>query len=163
MDPRLAFENSPQYLNQCNGNRPTKLSLPDSMISDIWTPDLFIVQELKTETHSLYRTNRFVKVSPNGEVMISQKLTMNFACPKLAFNRSKVMECEIDIESYGHNQEEMTMDWMEEHPVHYVKESLFVPKGFKLDKIEPLRCDTIIPSGKYSCIKGKFFFSKQNL
>lgn len=36
VDPRLAYENSPQYSNKCNENRPASLKVPDSMFDLIW-------------------------------------------------------------------------------------------------------------------------------
>jgi hypothetical protein len=159
VDSRLAYEDTSKYQNQCNGNKPQRLALPASMFDYIWTPDLYIVQEVESMRHSLFQPNRLVKVYPNGTVLLSQRITVTLACPLFANNDSQSKECDMNIESYGFVKDEIKLDWTDEHPI-YVSQDIFIPSGFALKKVTPSKCDTEVPSGIYSCLQGKFFFSK---
>ncbi|OXA57700.1 glycine receptor subunit alpha-3 [Folsomia candida] len=159
LDPRLAYENSFQYQNQCNNNRPSTLRIPDSMIDNVWTPDLYISQELDSKKHGLFHPNQFIKVTPKGNVNFSQRITLTLSCPQLAKSDVVKKECDMSVESYGHLQDELALDWTEEHPV-YVEKDIFAPRKYKLDKLTNGRCDTTTSYGVYSCIKAKFHFSR---
>jgi len=158
-DPRLAYANTPQYLNKCNSNRPSSLLVPDSMFDQVWTPDLFIKQELYAKLHEMFHPNRYFKVSPNGEVLFSQRITLTLACPELARLELTKKECDMKVESYGYLDDELSLEWKEEEPIYMAKD-IFTPRPYKLEKVTPLRCDTTHSGKTWSCIKGKFSFSK---
>jgi hypothetical protein len=156
-DPRLSYENTPQFQNLCNNNRPTQLLIPDSMVDKIWSPDLFIPQELEAKRHELFHPNRYAKISPNGNVLFSQRITLNLACPQFANSTLTKKECVMKVESYGHVKDEIELDWNEEDPAHFLKD-MFVPKRLKLANVTPGRCDSSATNKIWSCIQAKFTF-----
>jgi len=67
---------------------------------DIWEPDTFFVNAIRTSSSG----DRFRRLSPDGTVFKSVKLTATLACPTTAaqlLDNDGVVDCEIEIESYG--------------------------------------------------------------
>ena len=60
-DPRLSFRNKYPTLE--------RLSLWEKDIDSFWKPDLFVANEKSSTGHQLFTEHRFMRVSPNGDVM----------------------------------------------------------------------------------------------
>jgi len=75
----------------------------DTMIPmrfDIWEPDTFFINAIRTSSSG----DRFRRLSSDGTVLKSAKLTATLACPTTAaqlLENDGVVDCEIGIESYG--------------------------------------------------------------
>ncbi|GBN42497.1 Glycine receptor subunit alpha-2 [Araneus ventricosus] len=76
----------------------------------IWTPDLFFVQEKEGIHHSLISPNTFIKISREGEVRYSVRLSMTFRCP-MDFTKypHDVQKCNFQVESYGSTSDKLSL------------------------------------------------------
>ena len=52
------------------------MNIAGEYISQIWTPDLYFVNQKDGEVHTITKPNINLKISPAGEVMFSQRLTL---------------------------------------------------------------------------------------
>jgi len=93
-------------------------------ISNLWHPDVFFVNEIKSVNPA--EPENFVRVSPGGEVLWSQRLTKKIACNELkeidiAANycgnsqcqqgqiENKMNSCTFSLESYGWSSKDMVL------------------------------------------------------
>ncbi|RWS01304.1 glutamate-gated chloride channel-like protein, partial [Dinothrombium tinctorium] len=49
--------------------------------ASIWTPDLFISNEISGKQHTLLKPNLLIRIFPNGRVLYSTRLTLTLSCP----------------------------------------------------------------------------------
>ena len=61
----------------------------------IWRPDTFFANSIKGSRHASTVDNTFVRISPSGEVLVSERLTQTIACPTFV-NR---VYCSLEMES----------------------------------------------------------------
>lgn len=140
-DPSLRYTSSEQYRNI----DPEK----------IWTPDLFFTNELSSSTHDLMNDNAFVKVSPNGDVLFSRRVTLVLSCPMnlQAFPFDKQL-CTLDIESYGNTVRTLNITWTEPTPVTVSLEAAW--SDFSLQQVTPKSQIVVLPSGTYARLSVHF-------
>ena len=62
-DKRLKYDESIGDNMQRNG-----ISVPPDDIPRFWMPDIFFRNEIKAELHDLTKSNRLMKIYPNGTV-----------------------------------------------------------------------------------------------
>jgi hypothetical protein len=156
-DSRLSYGDA--LPSECFTNTST-INVPSSMIDSVWTPDLFIINEVEVRKHDLFHRNIYVRLSPDGGILLSQRISLTLTCPEL-----KTGECSAKIESYGLKADELEVNWKETNPI-FINEGSptttpnFQPTTFKtLAKVEPSRCDSVSSAGSYSCIKARFVFA----
>uniref|UniRef100_A0A1I7XF96 Neur_chan_LBD domain-containing protein n=1 Tax=Heterorhabditis bacteriophora TaxID=37862 RepID=A0A1I7XF96_HETBA len=65
-DPRLKF----------NGSTNQQLSLSMAMLDKIWKPDTYFWNGARSYTHMMTNSNRLVRLSPDGTVLYSSRLTI---------------------------------------------------------------------------------------
>ena len=95
MDSRLA------YGRLTNNTLPRPLNVNSEVLRKIWLPDLFFANEKRSRKHRLLRENIFLEIGPDGEVMVSQKLTLRSHCfMELSMFPFDSQLCQISIESY---------------------------------------------------------------
>lgn len=101
-DDRLAFNNS----------GISELSLDWKILKMIWKPDTFFINGKKSKMHKMTVPNRFSRISPDGSVSFSQRLTIHATCKmglkKFPFDSQL---CPLYIGSYGYPAEEVTYSW----------------------------------------------------
>lgn len=67
-DPRLAFQKAGKQ-EELQGNAETS--------ELIWTPDTFFVSERSSFIYTMTKTNQFIKIQHNGNVINSQRFVKN--------------------------------------------------------------------------------------
>ncbi|KAF3838850.1 hypothetical protein F7725_010618 [Dissostichus mawsoni] len=70
-DPRLAYSEYPD----------DSLDLDPSMLDSIWKPDLFFANEKGANFHEVTTDNKLLRISKNGNVLYSIRITLILACP----------------------------------------------------------------------------------
>jgi glycine receptor alpha-3 len=90
-DPRLVFRKTSNFESFTSG---TELS------RSIWVPDTFFVNERESFVHSASTKNEFVKISHNGDVVRSIRLSVTFSC-LMDFRNFPLdtQKCSIPLES----------------------------------------------------------------
>ena len=71
MDNRLKF----------NATGVDALALNWAFLSKIWVPDTYFINGKKSYLHKITVPNRFVRISANGQISYSQRLTLWASCP----------------------------------------------------------------------------------
>jgi len=160
-DRRLAYKDLDEI---CAGTNTTGTSIliPLSMKDSIWTPDLYISNQIgSVERYSLFKPNIMIRVNEEGDVLLSQRLSFTVSCPELKTTGT----CSFHIESYSHKADELVVEWKEKNPIYYpfkgtpgCSKSHIGTSGAELCQVEALRCDSVTPAGTYSCIEAKFRF-----
>ncbi|CAB1422608.1 unnamed protein product [Pleuronectes platessa] len=90
-DPRLAYSEYPD----------DSLDLDPSMLDSIWKPDLFFANEKGANFHEVTTDNKLLRISKNGNVLYSIRITLILACPMDLKNfPMDVQTCIMQLESY---------------------------------------------------------------
>ena len=79
----------------------------------IWIPDLYFPQEKEARKHHILKENSFLELSPDGEVMLSERITISLHC----FMNFKAFPfdsqiCELALESYAHRDHQIHLAWL---------------------------------------------------
>ena len=64
-----------------NATGISELALNWAFLAKIWVPDTYFVNGMKSYLHKITVPNRFVRISPDGKVSYSQRLTLWATCP----------------------------------------------------------------------------------
>lgn len=88
------------YENVKSHDAKLDVNFGDDFGQNIWIPDTFFVQDKESFMHKTTRRNAFLKISPNGDVAKSIRLSVTMSCPmnfrKFPFDSQT---CSINMES----------------------------------------------------------------
>lgn len=101
-----------------NATGISELALNWAFLAKIWVPDTYIVNGRKSYLHKITVPNRFVRISPNGKVSYSQRLTLWANCPMnlRKFPLDSQM-CPLTIGSFGYSADDVVIQWKKPNPV----------------------------------------------
>lgn len=123
----------------------------------IWTPDTFIIEAVYKEITE----PGTIKVFPNGNIHLSQMLKIRIPCTLVfddAFENDGVVNCSMDMESYGFTTKGITYDWSDRNPVAISPDTMAKP--FATCTFWEKSVKTIeLPSGTYGRLSVAFKFS----
>lgn len=150
-DPRLAYSEYPD----------DSLDLDPSMLDSIWKPDLFFANEKGANFHEVTTDNKLLRISKNGNVLYSIRITLVLACPMDLKNfPMDVQTCIMQLESFGYTMNDLIFEWDEKGAVQ-VAEGLTLPQ-FILKEEKDLRyCTKHYNTGKFTCIEARFHLERQ--
>ncbi|CAL8082804.1 unnamed protein product [Orchesella dallaii] len=128
--------------------------------NDIWQPDAFFSNEIDGKYHELMMRNEFIRISPNGNVMKSVRISLRLRCPmnyrKFPFDRQT---CSIRLASYGYTTRDLVFVWDNENPVQQTANDFTMPT-FVLEQVTTDYCDSITKTGAYSCLRVDLTFQR---
>ncbi|ODM98162.1 Gamma-aminobutyric acid receptor subunit beta [Orchesella cincta] len=102
-DPRLKFRGPPGI---------TTLSVGSEFLKTLWVPDTFFVNEKKSYFHTATTQNEFLRISQDGDVLRSIRLTVTASCPMdLRYFPMDRQLCTIEIESFGYTMVDIVYRW----------------------------------------------------
>ncbi|XP_022652813.1 glutamate-gated chloride channel-like [Varroa jacobsoni] len=136
-------------------------TVPYQMIdrARIWKPDTFFTNELDGWRHSIVKDNALVRVYPNGDILMSERLSLTLMCPiNLAALPFDSQVCSIRIASYGYTTDSLIYTWKEGDPIQ-VSPSLYLP-GFRLTQFDTDYCTSQTSIGEYPCLRAEFTFKR---
>ncbi|KAI4545691.1 hypothetical protein MG293_005957 [Ovis ammon polii] len=117
-DSRLAYSEYPD----------DSLDLDPSMLDSIWKPDLFFANEKGANFHDVTTDNKLLRISKNGKVLYSIRLTLTLSCPMDLKNfPMDVQTCTMQLESFGYTMNDLIFEWLSDGPVQ-VAEGLTLPQ-----------------------------------
>ncbi|XP_077465190.1 glycine receptor subunit alphaZ1 isoform X9 [Stigmatopora argus] len=150
-DPRLAYKEYPD----------DSLDLDPSMLDSIWKPDLFFANEKGANFHEVTTDNKLLRISKNGNVLYSIRITLILACPMDLKNfPMDVQTCIMQLESFGYTMNDLIFEWDEKGAVQ-VADGLTLPQ-FLLKEEKDLRyCTKHYNTGKFTCIEARFHLERQ--
>ncbi|XP_072542797.1 glycine receptor subunit alpha-2 isoform X2 [Salminus brasiliensis] len=150
-DPRLAYSEYPD----------PSLDLDPSMLDSIWKPDLFFANEKGANFHDVTTDNKLLRISKDGTVLYSIRLTLILSCPMDLKNfPMDVQTCTMQLESFGYTMNDLIFEWLDEGPVQ-VAEGLTLPQFIMREEKELGYCTKHYNTGKFTCIEVKFKLERQ--
>ncbi|XP_077988572.1 glycine receptor subunit alpha-2-like [Glandiceps talaboti] len=138
-----------------------KFPTSSNLLPKLWKPDLFFFNGKSGVRHDLTTDNVLLRISPDGDVFISERLSLKLHCQMtLQMFPMDHQECEIQMESFGYTNESLVFKWKDDgDPVQLGKE-LALPH-FILFEIDTVRCDKEYWTGNFTCISVSFHFTRQ--
>lgn len=89
-----------------------ELALNWAFLAKIWVPDTFFVNGKQSFLHKITVPNRFVRITPDGTVSYSQRLTLAAGC---SMNLVKFpldsQNCKLEIGSFGYTAKDVLYKW----------------------------------------------------
>ncbi|KAM9343110.1 glycine receptor subunit alpha-2 isoform 1-T1 [Pholidichthys leucotaenia] len=150
-DPRLAYSKYPD----------PSLDLDPSMLDSIWKPDLFFANEKGANFHDVTTDNKLLRISKDGTVLYSIRLTLILSCPMDLKNfPMDVQTCTMQLESFGYTMNDLIFEWQEAGAVQ-VSEGLTLPQFIMREEKELGYCTKHYNTGKFTCIEVKFHLERQ--
>ncbi|ODN05181.1 Glutamate-gated chloride channel, partial [Orchesella cincta] len=130
--------------------------------------------------------NEFIRLSPNGQVMKSVRISLRLSCPmnykKFPFDRQtcaiRLASCEklnqitschsrnyyvchalIMFIPDGYTTRDLVYIWDRDNPVQRTADGETMPT-YRLEKVTPDYCDSITSTGSYSCLRVDLTFKR---
>lgn len=155
-DPRLAWNEIPQFRNY------TKNLVAPELKHMLWLPDLFFRNGKEGRVHRMTLPNYLTRISPDGMVLYSQKITMRFSCQMdLATFPMDVQECNMNIGSYGHTLDELRFVWREKNPIELAKGTQIAEFNCP-ETVAAIDCNAQPPNeDNTSCLIASFLLTRQ--
>ncbi|KAK0411605.1 hypothetical protein QR680_005740 [Steinernema hermaphroditum] len=150
-DPSLSFSNH----SECIRN----ITMESRYIHSIWTPNTCLINSKKTMVHSSPTDNIMFILYENGTVWINHRLSVKAPCDlDLRSFPFDTQTCMLIFESYSHNNEEVTLHWMEE-PVTLMK-SIQLP-DFDMVQFNTKKLALTYPNGNWDQLQVIFTFKRR--
>ncbi|XP_071951847.1 glycine receptor subunit alpha-2-like isoform X2 [Antedon mediterranea] len=131
-----------------------------SLLENLWFPDLYFPSEKKAETHDITTDNKLLRLSPNGDILYSVRLSLLMSCP-MKFHQFPMdnQTCTFQLESYGYTTKDMIFTWRDNDPVD-VSSDVELPT-FSIVRIEKHPCNKVYSTGTYTCLEAIFYLNRQ--
>uniref|UniRef100_A0A5K3F8G5 Ig-like domain-containing protein n=1 Tax=Mesocestoides corti TaxID=53468 RepID=A0A5K3F8G5_MESCO len=156
-DPRLRWEHLPEF------SAISENILFTQRRNEIWLPDLFFRNGKEGFLYRMTVPNHMIRVSPNGDIYYSQKITMKLACEMHLRNfPMDQQDCDMDIGSYGYTIDQLKFIWDGDNALKFaddmqISEFNTPSETFTEDCTEPQTTST----GTYTCLLGRFQLKRQ--
>ncbi|XP_070543587.1 uncharacterized protein [Ptychodera flava] len=134
---------------------------PTSDIKDlIWLPDLYFTNEKIAHFHDQTQENIMLRVTPNGRVLYSTRLSLTVAC-HMQLNRFPMDEqhCKLKMESYSYTTDEMFFRWQSFEPIQ--QEEDLELQQFEINQFEAIEVPHIYPTGNFSSLELHFTLKRK--
>ncbi|CAH1777321.1 unnamed protein product [Owenia fusiformis] len=155
-DPRLQYE----------GGKQRYITLTSESIKNIWTPPLYFPNEKKGELHTMIIPNKLIRVTPNGTVTYSIRLTLVLSCPMLLTDFPlDTQECALNIESFVYESDDIELQWQPDHSLK--NQGVEIPSTvglaqFKIDDVKASsRNRSYSRTGSFSSLRAVFHLKRQ--
>ncbi|KAF6779821.1 hypothetical protein AHF37_00678 [Paragonimus kellicotti] len=156
-DRRLSWSDVPAFANY------TQELVSPKLKEQLWLPDLFFRNGKDGYLHTMTLPNYLLRVSPNGEVLYSQKITMRFSCQMhLQTFPMDTQRCDMNIGSYGYTLSELKFVWRADKPVE-LSDNLQLSEFETPEEFEVADCseNSSTSTGQYSCLLATFVLQRQ--
>ncbi|XP_069955929.1 gamma-aminobutyric acid receptor subunit beta isoform X3 [Cherax quadricarinatus] len=102
-DPRLSFPDRGGL---------DELTVGSEYLQKIWVPDTFFANEKKSYFHTATTSNEMLRITNQGKVLRSIRLTITASCPmNLQYFPMDRQLCIIEIESFGYSMDHIRLSW----------------------------------------------------
>ncbi|KAI6239238.1 hypothetical protein M3Y99_00598300 [Aphelenchoides fujianensis] len=150
-DPSLSFMNH----SQCIRN----ITMEPKFLNSIWSPNTCIINSKASAIHSSPTENVMVIIYENGTVWINHRLSVKAPCAlDLRTFPFDTQTCSLQFESYSHNNEEVSLHWMEE-PITMMNK-IQLP-DFDLVQFDTKREKSEYPNGNWDQLSVSFTFKRR--
>ncbi|KAJ7355059.1 hypothetical protein OS493_028276 [Desmophyllum pertusum] len=140
------------------------LALSNNMLDKIWVPDTYFENSKSSKFHKVTMANKLLSISPDGGVHYNARVTVRASCPMdlrlFPFDQQK---CNLNIESYGYNAENMQYQWENRTDKGVaVNKKLDDMPQYNLTETSTKRYFTEYYSGNWSRLQSSFGFIRRS-
>lgn len=154
-DPRLAWKHIPRFRNY------TKNLVSPKLKEKLWLPDLFFRNGKEGRTHQMTLPNYLTRISPDGNILYSQKITMRFSCQMdLKTFPMDSQTCHINIGSVGYSVNELRFIWRATRPIELV-DGMQIAEFNSPEGVLAQDCNAFPTDENSSCLIATFVLSRQ--
>lgn len=140
-DERLSFVKT-QDLEQ--------MTVGAEVASKIWVPDTFFANEKTAYFHVATTPNTFLRISSQGEVYRSIRLTVTASCPMdLRFFPMDRQSCTIEVESFGYTMSDIRYKWKDGPNSIGISQEVSLPQFKVLGHVQKIS-EVSLSTGNYS-------------
>ncbi|OXA49894.1 gamma-aminobutyric acid receptor subunit beta [Folsomia candida] len=151
VDPRLRFQGPPGVKT---------LSVGTEFLKTIWVPDTFFVNEKKSYFHTATTSNEFLRISEEGDVLRSLRLTVTATCPmNLQYFPMDRQLCTVEIESFGYTMSDLRYRWAKGLQSVGISSDVSLPQ-FKVTGHRQQAVEISLSSGNYSRLACEIQFER---
>nr|QRN45430.1 gamma-aminobutyric acid receptor subunit alpha-6-like isoform X1 [Carausius morosus] len=142
------------------------LSLPWLFMGFIWKPDTYFMNGKKSHLHRITVPNTFFRLSKDGLITYSMRLTVQASCPmhlrKFPFDSQK---CPLLISSYGYKNSDLRYNWTSSHSdENVVIEPTLEIAQYDLESMQTMDHSVVMRGelgrDEYSMLKVEFHFKR---
>ncbi|KAM7542482.1 hypothetical protein Aperf_G00000018604 [Anoplocephala perfoliata] len=156
-DPRLAWDKHPVF------KQYTKNLVSPLLKSKLWLPDLFFRNGKEGRLHKMTLPNYLIRITPDGNILYSQKITMRFSCQMdLANFPMDSQDCNMNIGSYGYEYSELQFIWRNDTPVS-MSAGMQISEFNSPEDVISYDCSarSSTSTGNYTCLEMSFTLSRE--
>ncbi|VDM23748.1 unnamed protein product [Hydatigera taeniaeformis] len=154
-DPRLAWNNIPRFRNY------TKNLVSPKLKDKLWLPDLFFRNGKEGRIHRMTMPNYLTRISPDGNILYSQKMTMRFSCQMdLKTFPMDAQTCHINMGSYGYSLKELRFVWRPVQPIE-LSDGMQIAEFNSPESVVAQDCNAFSTDENSSCLNATFVLSRQ--
>nr|WJY55639.1 GABA receptor subunit [Neoseiulus californicus] len=140
-DERLSFAKLPDL---------ESMTVGAEVAERIWVPDTFFANEKSAYFHTATTPNTFLRISHNGDVLRSIRLTVTASCPMdLRYFPMDRQSCTIEIESFGYTMKDISYRWSDGEKSVRISKEVELPQ-FKVLGHSQRSKAVILSTGNYS-------------
>lgn len=133
----------------------------DDISNLIWKPDLFFRNVKKANFHDVTVRNVLIRMSPDGHVLYSMRLTLTLSC-HMSFRNYPLdtQTCYVIVGAYAQTTDQTTVHWQGKDPIT-VDDQVEIPE-FDIISITPGHFTRDIDTGSFSFLNATLVFQRQN-
>ena len=151
-DPRLSFDRHEFGIE--------KLVVGAEYIKLIWVPDTFFVNEKVALFHDATTENQFLRITSEGDVLRSIRLTVKATCPMNLQNFPLDSQmCTVEIESFGYTMSDLKYAWQDGETSVKMSPDVQLPQFLVLGHRQRL-VEVSLSSGNYSRLLADVIFTR---
>ncbi|CRL04832.1 CLUMA_CG017885, isoform A [Clunio marinus] len=96
------------------------LSLSIKMLERMWKPDTYFYNAKKSHIHTITVPNKLLRLSDNGDILYSMRLTIRASCPMQLRNFPMDRQsCPLILGSYAYTNKELIYEWYNNNSVNF--------------------------------------------
>ena len=101
-------QNWTDYRLKYNNTKFKVLAMNWQFLTKIWRPDTVIINGKDSYLHKMTVPNRFIRISPDGQISYSQRLTIKARC-QMDLRKFPLdsQTCPLQIGSFGYDSDEV--------------------------------------------------------
>ncbi|XP_044172452.1 uncharacterized protein LOC114958415 [Acropora millepora] len=133
--------------------------LPGKEKDNFWLPDTFFLNVKTAKFHHVPAENSRIVISPNGDIELSQRLTVSASCRMdLRDYPLDTQTCALEILSYSYDINDMDYHWDDERAVIILDDEM---SEFELADCQSERKQVEYVIGTYTHLVAKFVFRRR--
>ncbi|XP_074651439.1 glycine receptor subunit alpha-1-like [Tubulanus polymorphus] len=152
-DPRLSFAD----------HHGESIDFDHKKVTEIWVPDAYFRNAKSAKQHLVTVPNRFLRISPEGDVIYSQRLSVVLACNMdMKYFPMDNQTCHIELESFGFTTKDVRFLWSNMSVPIAMNNDVELPEFSNAVRMSYQSCELNYPSlGVFPCIEVRFMITRE--